>query len=278
MSLIKVGCELEYQVAQHTNFMFNIAVAETPFQRVNTETIQVTPDKNAAIKTIGSEGNRILRLQAEPGTLRIKYEATVNLQPEVENPPSIAEVPYEEIPDDVLRYLNPSRYCESDRLSRMAFKTFGSVSPGYTRVEKICDWTHANLQYMSGSTDARTSACDALIQGAGVCRDYAHVAITFCRAMCIPARYVSGYAVGLQPPDFHGFFEAYLDGGWYLFDATRMVQRKGLVRIGTGRDASDASFATVIGAATLLKMNVYAEDLAPDKNNKQSAEMAISTV
>ncbi|MES2627101.1 MAG: transglutaminase family protein [Pseudomonadota bacterium] len=279
MSLIKVGCELEYNVTQQTNFMIQVAAAETPYQRVTNEKFIVTPAMNATIKTIGEEGNRIVRLQAQPGTLQIQYEALVDLHPDLESPPDIGETPYEELPDSVLHYLNPSRYCESDRLSRMAWRTFGNVAPGYSRVQKICDWTHDHLNYLSGSTDARTSACDSLIQGAGVCRDYAHVAITLCRALCIPARYVSGYAVGLQPPDFHGFFEAYLDNSWYLFDATKMVQRSGLVRIGTGRDASDASFATVIGAAILLKMNVHAEQQSPDKGkDKQAGEMAISTV
>ena len=279
MSLIRVGCDLEYNVTQQTNFMFHVAAAQTPHQHVGDEIFRVTPATKTTIKKVGNEGNRIVRLQAEPGTLHIQYAATVNLQPDVEHPPKIAESLYEDLPDDVLHYLNPSRYCESDRLSRMAWKTFGKLAPGYSRVQKICDWTYDNLQYISGSTDARTSACDSLIQGAGVCRDFAHVAITLCRALCIPARYVSGYAVGLQPPDFHGFFEVFLDGGWYLFDATRMVQRKGLVRIGTGSDASDASFATVIGAATMLKMNVHAEALTPDNNkDRQAANMAISTV
>jgi transglutaminase-like putative cysteine protease len=277
MSLIRVGCELEYNVTQQTNFIFQIAAAETAYQRVTNETFEMTPHIKAAIKRAGVEGNRIVRLQVEPNVLKIHYQATVGLQPDVENPPEIAESLYEELPDEVLPYLNPSRYCESDRLSRMAWKTFGELAPGYSRIEKICDWTHDHLQYLSGSTDARSSACDALVQGAGVCRDFAHVAITFCRALCIPARYVSGYAVGLQPPDFHGFFEAYLGNGWYLFDATRMVQRKGLVRIGTGRDAADASFATVIGAATMTKMHVYAEELTAD-NDKQAGDMAISTV
>jgi transglutaminase-like putative cysteine protease len=279
MSLIKVGCELEYNVTQPTNFMFHVAVAQTDHQRIKNETFKVTPAMKATIKKVGFEANRIVRLQVKPGPLQIQYEATVDFRPDVENPPDIGESLYEELPDNVLYYLNPSRYCESDRLSRMAWKTFGELAPGYSRVEKICSWTHDHLQYLSGSTDARSSACDALVQGAGVCRDFAHVAITFCRALCIPARYVSGYAVGLKPPDFHGFFEAYLDGGWYLFDATRMVQRNGLVRIGTGRDAADASFATVIGAATMLKMNVHAEALAAGKNeDQQNGDMAISTV
>ena len=122
------------------------------------------------------------------------------------------------------------------------------------------------------------SACDVLVQRAGVCRDFAHVALTLCRALSIPARYVSGYAVGLAPPDFHGFFEAYLGTRWYLFDATRMAPCDGLVRIGTGRDAADAAFATIIGAATLKGMTVSAQELTDEIAAQPKAdEPAIST-
>ena len=130
----------------------------------------------------------------------------------------------------------------------------------------------------SNISDACSSACDVLVQRAGVCRDFAHVALTLCRALSIPARYVSGYAVGLNPPDFHGFFEAYLGTRWYLFDATRMAPRDGLVRIGTGRDAADAAFATVIGAATLKDMTVSAQELTDEIAAQPTGdEPAIST-
>ena len=129
---------------------------------------------------------------------------------------------------------------------------------GYSRVDQICNWVNANIDYVAGSTDASSSACDVLIQRAGVCRDFAHVSIALCRALGIPARYVSGYAVGLEPPDFHGFFEVYLDDRWYLFDATRMAPVSGLVRIGIGHDASDTSFANIVGQATMKFIKVEA--------------------
>jgi transglutaminase-like putative cysteine protease len=117
-----------------------------------------------------------------------------------------------------------------------------------------------------------------LIQCVGVCRDYAHLAIALCRALCIPARYISGYAVALQPPDFHGFFETYLRSRWYLFDATRMSPIEGFVRIGTGRDAADASFATIIGSATLTHMVVWAEQRVPNLiSNQPVSGVAAST-
>jgi transglutaminase-like putative cysteine protease len=264
MSIIRVGCELRYRVTAPTSFLFNVAVANTSHQAVRQEHFTIVPQNEYTVENVGEEGNRVVRLQAKVGDFSLQYQATVTLEPEVDDPPTIMEAEHPELPSEVLPYLNPSRYCESDRLLRLAGKEFGEIAPGYSRVAAICDWTHARLDYVAGSTDARSSACDVLVQRAGVCRDFAHVALTLCRALSIPARYVSGYAVGLTPPDFHGFFEAYLGTRWYLFDATRMAPRDGLVRIGTGRDAADAAFATVIGAATLKDMTVSAQELTDE--------------
>jgi len=163
-------------------------------------------------------------------------------------------------------------------LTHFALSTFGNTEPGYLRVTAICDWINNNLHYQPGSSGESTSACDVLVQREGVCRDYAHLAIALCRALCIPARYISGYAVDLQPPDFHGFFEAYLGFRWYLFDATRMAPVEGFVRIGTGRDAADASFATIIGEATLTSMAVWAEQTEPNQTlNHFVLPSAVST-
>jgi transglutaminase-like putative cysteine protease len=278
MSIIRVGCELHYRLTAPTSFLFNVAVANTAHQSVRQEHFTIVPHAEYTVENVGEEGNRVVRLQAKVGDLALQYQATVMLEPEVEDPPTIMEAGHPELPSEVLPYLNPSRYCESDRLLRLAGKEFGEVAPGYSRVAAICDWTHAHLDYVAGSTDARSSACDVLVQRAGVCRDFAHVALTLCRALSIPARYVSGYAVGLTPPDFHGFFEAYLGTRWYLFDATRMAPRDGFVRIGTGRDAADAAFATVIGAATLKDMKVSALELTDEIAAKPAGdEPAIST-
>ena len=278
MSIIRVGCELRYRVTAPTSFLFNVAVADTTHQVVRQEHFTMVPQNEYTVENIGEEGNRIVRLQAKVGDFSLQYQATVTLEPEVDDPPAIMEAEHPELPSEVLPYLNPSRYCESDRLLRLAGKEFGEIAPGYSRVAAICDWTHARLDYVAGSTDVRSSACDVLVQRAGVCRDFAHVALTLCRALSIPARYVSGYAVGLNPPDFHGFFEAYLGTRWYLFDATRMAPRDGLVRIGTGRDAADAAFATVIGSATLKDMTVSAQELTDEIAAQPTGdEPAIST-
>lgn len=259
MTTIQVGCDLTYSVTKTTSFLFNVAAARTGHQIVNEETLQLNPNIKYEASSLGAEDIQVYRLTVEPCDLQLQYRANVDLRPEIYDTSWIIETGYPQLPNEVLPYLNPSRYCESDRLTHFALRMFGNAQPGFSRVTGICDWINSNLDYQAGSTGESTSACDALIQRVGVCRDYAHLAIALCRALCIPARYVSGYAVALQPPDFHGFFEAYLGSRWYLFDATRMAPVEGFVRIGTGRDAADASFATIIGEATLTYMAVWAE-------------------
>ena len=278
MSLIRVGCELQDQVTAPTSFLFHVTAANTSHQAVHHEEVQVEPAKEYDIGYLGAEDNRVFRLQAMPGELTLRYRARVSLNPAVDSPPQIPETDHPELPEEAIPYLNPSRYCESDRLAAFAMAEFGRLDRGYSRVAAICDWTYEHLQYRSGSTDASTGACDVLILRAGVCRDFAHLAIALCRALCIPARYVSGYAVALEPPDFHGFFEAYLGDHWYLFDATRLAPVEGLVRIGMGRDAADVPFATIIGAATLKNKVVSAEELTEEIPQQTSGdEPAIST-
>ena len=141
-------------------------------------------------------------------------------------------------------------------LVRLAQHEFGKLQRGFSRVTAICNWIHDNVEYLRGSTNPLTSAYDTATERAGVCRDFAHLAIAFCRAVSIPARFVAGYAYALQPPDFHAYFEAYLDGGWYIFDPTRLAPQTGLIRIGTGRDAADTSFATIFGPAKFSSIKV----------------------
>lgn len=278
MSLIRVACELGYQVKAPTSFLFNVAAANTPHQRVQSEQLRIEPAKEYDVCYLGAEDNRVFRFQASPGELTLNYQASVSLNAGVDSPPQIAETEHPELPEEVLPYLNPSRYCESDLLGNFAMAEFGHLDRGYLRVDAIRNWTHEHLQYQSGSTNASTTACDVLIQRNGVCRDYAHLAIALCRALCIPARYVSGYAVALEPPDFHGFFEAYLGDRWYLFDATRLAPIEGLVRIGMGRDAADVPFATLIGAAMLKNKAVTAQELTDEIPRQVPAEEpAIST-
>ena len=261
MTTIDVDCDLNYEVGEPSCFVFSVAPAVTDRQTVTEESLVVYPAETAyEWLELGEPGYRSVRLRAEPTELRLRYQASVVLRPEIDEPPQLDEVEHKALPVEVLPYLNPSRYCEADRLVRFADKEFGHLASGYSRVDAICDWVHSHIDYVAGSTDASTSACDVLTHRAGVCRDFAHVAIALVRSLGIPARYVSGYAVELEPPDFHGFFEAYLGQAWYLFDATRMAPVGGLVRIGVGRDAAEASFATIVGQAVLTSLNVSATE------------------
>jgi transglutaminase-like putative cysteine protease len=278
MRTIQVGCDLTYIVSTPTSFLFNVAAARTAYQTISAETLQLSPAVNYEEKILGLEAAKLHRLTVEPCEFRLQYSATIELRHERYGTSEIIENQYAELPIEVLPYLNPSRYCESDRLGHFAARLFDDIPPGFSRVTAICDWINSNIDYQLGTSNVSTSACDVLIQRVGVCRDYAHLAIAFCRALCIPARYISGYAVDLQPPDFHGFFEAYLGSRWYLFDATRKAPVEGFVRIGTGRDAADASFATIIGCANLISMAVWAEQTASEfAVNHPVPQAAVST-
>jgi transglutaminase-like putative cysteine protease len=203
----------------------------------------------------------------------------MEMTPEVASPTEVNETLTAHLPPDVLTYLNPSRYCESDLLARFAYEEFGNLYRGYSRVQAVCNWVCDQLDYTPGSTNGMTTAADVLLQRTGVCRDYAHLAIALCRGIGIPARYVAGYALNLQPPDFHGFMEAFLDGQWYLFDPTRLAFTSGLVRIGVGRDAADVSFATLNGDARLIDKSVWANDTSNQNqlSNDDLQTAAIST-
>lgn len=277
MSTILVGSELSYDVRQSTVFLLKISAAQTDHQKLLHEELTFAPQPAVEELEVGLDGNRIYRMVVEPGNLRISYRATIDLQPDVILPADVSEAAKTQIPADVLPYSNPSRYCESDLLARFAFEEFGSLELGHQRVQAICDWVHEFLDYTPGSTNSTTTASDVLLMRTGVCRDYAHLAISLCRGIGIPARYVSGYAVDLNPPDFHGFMEAFLDGRWFLFDPTKLAPLTGLVRIGTGRDAADVAFATINGNAVLTEKGVWAMHTQDSKPVAADSQAAVST-
>jgi transglutaminase-like putative cysteine protease len=278
MGEIAFGCDLHYEVTAPTTFLFNLVAARTHCQFIVHELLQLSPNVPIEAFELGLSHNRVHRVRLEPCEFHLHYEGVVNLNAEVDVAETLATQPYRELPPDVLPYLNPSRFCESDLLGNFAMSEFGSLRPGYSHVSAICDWTSHHIVYTPGSTDARTTARDVLVQRQGVCRDFAHLAIALCRGLSIPARYVSGYAVDLQPPDFHGFFEAYLGERWYLFDATRLAPVSGLVRIADGHDAADVPFATLMGAANLQAIRVWANPTAGAINARDpSTTDAVST-
>lgn len=275
MPNVEVGCELNYDVHSETIFLFKIASSETSHQSIVSENLVFDPALDVENCQVGFEGNRLHRVSVNPCQLKVSYNASISLNADIDRPDDVQESIATNIPPEILTYMNPSRYCESDLLGRFAYEEFGSMPRGFGRVQAIADWVFNQLDYTPGSTTATTTAADVLLQRTGVCRDYAHLAIALCRGIGVPARYVSGYAVNLNPPDFHGFFEAFLDGQWYLFDPTRLSQTTGLVRIGVGLDAADVAFSTFTGSAALLDKSVWAtmED-GPSGDNQAAVSTA----
>ena len=246
-----VQATLGYRVQQETPFVFNVQAQTFTGQAIKSEFLRIEPELMTEEWTMAESGNRYFRLIAPAGGFKIIYQATLDLSHSAEDPATVFEVSPAKLPLSVLTHLYPSRYCQSDRLDRFAQRTFGKLPMGYQRVVEVCNWIHDNVDYVSGASDALTSAYDTVSQRAGVCRDFAHLGIALCRALGVPARYVSAYAWRLEPPDFHGVFEAFLRGpsgfGWYTFDPTRMADPKGIVRIGVGRDAAEVAFCTQFG-------------------------------
>lgn len=252
-----VGCELGYQVSGPSTLILNIEAARTERQTILGEHLAIEPRCATETYLMPESGNRYLKLRPQNGLLSIRYRAEVELAVERLDPASVGEVPPGDLPFEVLPHLYPSRYCPADKLIRWATREFADIAPGHERVTAICNWIYETIEYRRGSSDTGTSAYDTLAERAGVCRDFSHLGISLCRALGIPARFVSGYALGLEPPDFHAVFEAYLGGRWYLFDPTRQAPLDGIIRIGVGRDAAEVSFATIFGAMNPSTMSVH---------------------
>lgn len=243
----KLGCVLSYEVRTPTVFIFNLEVARLKRHQNLIEHLSVTPDFARNSHVVPDINNRYFGIHAAPGPMTVRYEAEVTLDPFRADPASVLETPVQHLPLDIMPFLLPSRFVPSDRLADFARREFGHLHPGYSRITAICNWIHANIDYRRGSSNEQTTASESLLLRAGVCRDFAHLGIAFCRALEIPARYVSCYAYGLEPADFHAVFEVYLDGRWWLFDATRQADLDGLIRIGVGRDAAEIAFCSPFG-------------------------------
>jgi transglutaminase-like putative cysteine protease len=267
-----VGCEIGYEIAEQATLIFNIEAMRGGRQRILHEDLTMTPGLAADEKTAEETGNRYLRLTASQGQVQIRYSAEIELDPIHQQPEAVGEVPVAKLPLDTLPFLNPSRYCPSDQLARFANREFGRVEPGFGRVTEICNWINSEVDYLFGTSDTTTTAADTFSLRAGVCRDFAHLGITFCRALGIPARFVSCYAWQLEPQDFHAVFEAYLGDRWYLFDATRMAALDGMVRIGCGRDAADTAFATIYGQVMPLPIRVWSQALDGSTNEQWTTD------
>lgn len=254
MYTFDIDCSFGYQVKQPSEFIFHIQAAHHPWQTIHNETLTLPSHLQVREYEDEKQLNRLFRFSAPPGEIELRYQATISLDMPYRDP-SFEEHGIAELPAEVLHYLLPSRYCESDLLSGMAQRTFGHLPRGFDRIEAICDWIHDNIAYAVGSSQASTTARDVLANRAGVCRDFAHLGVALCRAVNIPARFVFGYTEFPDPPpDFHALFEAYIGNQWVLFDATRMASIDKIVRIGTGTDAKDVAFATIYGDVEMTYM------------------------
>jgi len=247
---IDVGCNLRYAMQAPTYFMFQILAAKADNQTILSENLSLPSNASAAgyeeyIDPITS--NRKVRALLGPGTVDVRYEATVRLDAAEFDPATVQEFDFPTLPMSVIDYISPSRYCPSDTFTQFAHQQFGALPGGHARVTAICDWIFNTIRYQAGSTGPATNAADALKAKAGVCRDFAHLGISLSRALGIPARYACVYADGLTPQDFHAVFQAYLlgphGGAWFSFDPTRMASVDRLVRIAAGQDAADVPFA-----------------------------------
>lgn len=258
MKSFHIDCELEYDVAEQTVFIFNIAVPTTSRQRVRSEAIVPKPAVRVD-QFHDAGGNRFLRVHVPPGHFSIRYLAAVDLdQPRPD--PAAERIPLATVAPEVIPYVLSSRYCEADQLFALACAQFGNIVPGYAQVQAVCEWIRANIAYRVGTSSPATTARDVVANRAGVCRDFAHLAVALCRALNIPARFVTGYTRYEDPPqDFHAVFEAYLGGRWQLFDPTELAPIDTLVRIGVGRDAADVAFATFFGTARLRRLSPLVE-------------------
>ena len=263
--LIRLGYELQFEIPAKVSMLTMLYVHPSRIaELVEPDEMRVEPDVPVE-DYIDGFGNRVARFVAPEGALRLTGTTLIN-DPGTTDAVNLAakEVPVEELPNDVLQFLLNSRYCEVDRLSATAVELFGWMEPGWSRVQGICDWVHYKVTFGYHHARPSKTALDVYTERVGVCRDFQHLVITFCRALNIPARYATGYlgdiGVPKRPPgDFSAWFEVYLDGQWWVFDARNNIPRQGRVVMAVGRDASDVAMTTSFGIANLVGFNVISQ-------------------
>jgi len=264
---LHIGCEFVYRAEVPTAAVLLVAPRADQPVPVTDERWQLEPELTTT-SYLDLYGNQCVRLTIPSGRSVLRYDAVAQVPDATEeadgDAPELAPV---DLPDDVLVYTLPSRYCVPDVLGDEAWNRFADVAPGYGRVQAICDHVNQHLEFRYGSSSALSTAADVFASGYGVCRDFTHLAITFCRAMNIPARYVFGYLPDMDvepdpaPMDFAAWMQVWLGNRWWTFDPRNNRRRKGRVLIGVGRDASDVAMVTTFGAPTLESMVVHSQEL-----------------
>jgi transglutaminase-like putative cysteine protease len=272
--LIRAGYEISFQTWQPVPMLANLSIHPSRHRDLQTPYRIMTDREDVALYDYtDSFGNICTRLTIPEGGITLSCDFLIDdlYEPDLVVPDA-RQMPIEELPDDTLLFLLGSRYCETDRLSQDAWALFGGITPGWARVQAIVDFTHDRLQFGYQHARSTKTAYEGFHEQAGVCRDYAHLAITLCRCMNIPARYCTGYIGDMDLPallgemDFSAWFEAYLDGRWYAFDARHNVPRRGRLLMARGRDATDVALTNTFGNALLTGFTVITrEEGAPPR-------------
>ncbi len=274
---VVLGCEFVYTASRDTPAIFQVQPLADQRVELGDERWTFEPDRPARTYR-DLYGNPCLRVTLPAGRSVLTYAAVATVPDATEDVDTGApELAAEDLPDDVLMYTLPSRYVLPDVLGREAWSLFGTMKPGYTRVQAVCDHVHDHLQFQYGSSTPLSTAADVHASGYGVCRDFTHLAISLCRALSIPTRYVFGYLpeieVDKEPHamDFAAWMEVYLGDRWWTFDPRNNEPRKGRVLIGRGRDAADVAMATTFGAPYLESMTVTTEEAKAPASRGASA-------
>jgi transglutaminase-like putative cysteine protease len=267
---ISVGYEIIYEHPKPTPMLLTVHIHQSRASDIVVPDDLVI-DPHLAVRSYYDKfDNRISRIVAPSGRIRLSSQAIVNDsgQPDAVVPGAIQHA-VEDLPEETLLFLLGSRYCDTDHLSPVAWNLFGKTPLGWARVQAICDFVHQHLAFGYQYARPTKTAWEAFQECAGVCRDFAHLAIAFCRCMNIPARYCTGYLgdIGIPPMDapmdFSGWFEVYLGSAWHVFDARFNTPRIGRVLIARGRDAADVAISTAFGPSTLVSFRVSADELVP---------------
>jgi transglutaminase-like putative cysteine protease len=260
MMKLHVHCELNYEFQPGSEAIVSVQAARSPDQSILSESLVISPQPLIVQDQADERGERRFRARLS-GKTSIAYDAIVDNGRRIGLTASARQAPWSELPQEVLQYLTPSRFCPSDVFLAFANREFGQIETGGARVLAVLEWIHAHVDYIPGVSSAETTAERTFIDRAGVCRDFSHLGVTLSRALNIPARAVSAYAWRLDPPDFHAVFEVFLDGGWWLVDPTRLADVSGLVRVGVGRDAADIAFLTTSRSCKLISQSVSVDRL-----------------
>jgi transglutaminase-like putative cysteine protease len=262
----KVSSFLSYEVFSTTTFIFNIQVASSATQLIVSELLTITPEIKYEEFVLQNSAIRFIKIEVEKGTnFSISYQAEVDVLHELIIGEKLSvSIPIIDLDNEVLPFISPSRYCESDKLLDFSHQQFGHLPNEFAKVKAINEWVFNSIAYKAGTSDSSRSACDVLALKEGVCKDFAHLAIALCRALDIPARYFTGYAYALDPPDFHACFEAYVGGKWLFFDPTQLSIPNGLVKIANAKDASEVAVASFFGEVNCTFMKIECHPVTTD--------------